>query len=275
MTGFADWIAKNLPILMAQFGVAILLTYYLLVDGAGSVEKFLELLPGATVRLFLSELNAIYNSLFNVYLINSLLTGLITISSTSASASPYPFLWGIGHRRLRPDAPHRDERRLRPHGPLLSIFQDYLRVAALLILGTIFLNVFPENIMRPGPCEGGGIDPSGNYPPRLCCSDIRHRCHGGDRGARPLRLRPSLPDTPFESWRRRRVWRRLPEVPDTIRRGRRGAPSPRAEGERFGFAGVGGRSEGISCVEAWRSLPVRRGLPGETIFATFKAFGIE
>ncbi len=156
VTGFADWIAKNLPILMAQFGVAILLTYYLLVDGAGSVEKFLELLPErATVRLFLSELNAIYNSLFNVYLINSLLTGLIAAFVYLFIGVPYPFLWGMVTAVFALMPLIGTSAVYVPMALYYLIFQDYLRVAALLILGTIFLNVFPENIMRPALARAG------------------------------------------------------------------------------------------------------------------------
>jgi predicted PurR-regulated permease PerM len=35
------------------------------------------------------------------------------------------------------------------------VVQDYLRVAALLVLGTVFLNLFPENIMRPALAKAG------------------------------------------------------------------------------------------------------------------------
>ncbi|KQC15479.1 MAG: hypothetical protein APR56_14435 [Methanosaeta sp. SDB] len=35
------------------------------------------------------------------------------------------------------------------------VVQDFLRVAALLILGTIFLNIFPENILRPALAKAG------------------------------------------------------------------------------------------------------------------------
>lgn len=156
VTGLADWIAKNLPILMAQFGVAILLTYYLLVDGAGSVEAFLRLMPErATVRRFLVELNSIYNSLFNVYLINSLLTGLIAAFVYLLIGVPYPFLWGMvtGVFSLVPligtSAVYM------PMALYYLLVQDYFQVVALLVLGTVFLNLFPENIMRPALAKAG------------------------------------------------------------------------------------------------------------------------
>jgi predicted PurR-regulated permease PerM len=156
LTGLADWIAKNLPILMAQFGVAILLTYYLLVDGAGSIEKFLGLMPErAMVRRFLTELNAIYNSLFNVYLINSFLTGLIAAFVYLFIGVPYPFLWGMVTAVFALMPLIGTSAVYVPMALYYLIFQDYLRVAALLILGTIFLNVFPENIMRPALAKAG------------------------------------------------------------------------------------------------------------------------
>ncbi len=157
VTDLADWIAKNLPILMAQFGVAILLTYYLLVDGAGSAEEFLRLLPEkAIVRRFLSELNSIYNSLFNVYLINSLLTGLIAAFGYLLIGVPYPFLWGMVTALFA----------LLPLIGTSAVFvpmalyylvwsHDYIRAAALLAFGTVFLNIFPENIMRPALAKAG------------------------------------------------------------------------------------------------------------------------
>jgi predicted PurR-regulated permease PerM len=156
VTGLADWIAKNLPILMAQFGVAILLTYYLLVDGAGSVEEFLRLMPErATVRRFLLELTSIYNSLFNVYLINSLLTGLIAAFVYLLIGVPYPFLWGMVTAVFALMPLIGTSAVYVPMALYYLVVQDYLRVAALLVLGTVFLNLFPENIMRPALAKAG------------------------------------------------------------------------------------------------------------------------
>ncbi|MDF0589872.1 AI-2E family transporter [Candidatus Methanocrinis natronophilus] len=156
VTGLADWIAGNLPILMAQFGVAILLTYYLLVDGAGSIEKFLRLLPErALVRRFLGELNSIYNSLFNVYLINSLLTGLIAAFVYLIVGVPYPFLWGMVTAVFALIPLIGTSAVYVPMALYYLLVGEYLKVAALLILGTAFLNIFPENIMRPALARAG------------------------------------------------------------------------------------------------------------------------
>ncbi|HOO53982.1 MAG TPA: AI-2E family transporter [Methanothrix sp.] len=156
VTGLADWIAKNLPILMAQFGVAILLTYYLLVDGVGSVEEFLRLMPErATVRRFLLELTSIYNSLFNVYLINSLLTGLIAAFGYLLIGVPYPFLWGMVTAVFALMPLIGTSAVYVPMALYYLVIQDYLRVAALLIFGTVFLNIIPENILRPALAKAG------------------------------------------------------------------------------------------------------------------------
>jgi predicted PurR-regulated permease PerM len=156
ITGFADWIAKNLPILMAQFGVAILLTYYLLIDGVGSVEEFLKLMPErTTVRRFLLELTSIYNSLFNVYLINSLLTGLIASFVYLLIGVPYPFLWGMVTALFALVPLIGTSAVYVPMALYYLVVQDYFRVAALLVLGTVFLNLFPENILRPALAKAG------------------------------------------------------------------------------------------------------------------------
>jgi len=156
VTGLADWIAKNLSILMAQFGVAILLTYYLLVDGVGSAEEFLRLMPERpTVRRFLLELTSIYNSLFNVYLINSLLTGLIAAFVYLLIGVPYPFLWGMVTALFALVPLIGTSGVYVPIALYYLLVQDYFRVAALLILGTVFLNLFPENILRPALAKAG------------------------------------------------------------------------------------------------------------------------
>jgi predicted PurR-regulated permease PerM len=156
VTELADWVAKHLPILMAQFGVAILLTYYLLVDGAQSVEEFLRLMPEkALIRRFLVELNSIYNSLFNVYLINSLLTGLIAAVGFLLLGVPYPFLWGMVTAVFALIPMIGAGAVYFPMALYFLVVQDYTRVVAVLLFGTLFLNVFPENIMRPTLAKAG------------------------------------------------------------------------------------------------------------------------
>ena len=156
LTGLADWIAGNLPILMAQFGVAILLTYYLLIDGARSFEEFLRLVPEkALVRRFLAELNSIYNSLFNVYLINDVLTGLIAAFVYLLIGVPYPFLWGMVTAVFALIPLIGASAVYIPMALYYLVVGEYLKMAALLILGTVFLNIFPENIMRPALARAG------------------------------------------------------------------------------------------------------------------------
>lgn len=156
VTELADWVAKHLPILMAQFGVAILLTYYLLVDGAQSVEEFLRLMPERVlIRRFLGELNSIYNSLFNVYLINSLLTGLIAAVGFLLLGVPYPFLWGMVTSVFALIPMIGAGAVYFPVALYYLVVQDYTRVVAVLLFGTLFLNVFPENILRPTLAKAG------------------------------------------------------------------------------------------------------------------------
>ncbi len=156
VTELVDWVAKHLPILMAQFGVAILLTYYLLVDGAESVEEFLRLMPErALIRRFLGELNSIYNSLFNVYLINSLLTGIIAAIGFRLLDVPYPFLWGMVTAVFALIPMIGAGAVYFPVALYYLVISDYTRVVAVLLFGTIFLNLFPENIMRPTLAKAG------------------------------------------------------------------------------------------------------------------------
>ena len=89
-------LASRTPILLAQSGVAILLIYYILIDGKCVVDKILVLLPeNAVTPLFLGELNAIYNSLFNVYFITCALIGVTATVGFIVMEIPYPFLWGM------------------------------------------------------------------------------------------------------------------------------------------------------------------------------------
>jgi len=156
VTELVDWIAKHLPIMMAQLGVAILLTYYLLVDGAESVEEFLRLMPErALIRRFLAELNSIYNSLFNVYLINSLLTGLIAAVGFRLLGVPYPYLWGMITAVFALIPMIGAGAVYFPVALYFLFIEDYTKVVAVLLFGTIFLNIIPENITRPTLAKAG------------------------------------------------------------------------------------------------------------------------
>jgi len=147
-------LASKTPILLAQSGVAILLIYYLLIDGRSVVDKILVLLPeNAVTPLFLGELNAIYNSLFNVYFITCALIGVTATVGFIVMEIPYPFLWGmavfifaliplIGAGSI-----------YIPMSLYYLLIQDYTRSMTLLVFGLIFLTIIPENIVRPHLAE--------------------------------------------------------------------------------------------------------------------------
>lgn len=143
-------LASRTPILLAQSGVAILLIYYLLIDGKCIMDKILVLLPeNAVTPLFLGELNAIYNSLFNVYFITCALIGVTATVGFMVMEIPYPFLWGmavfifsliplIGAGSI-----------YIPMSLYYLLIQDYTRSVTLLVFGLLFLTIIPENIVRP------------------------------------------------------------------------------------------------------------------------------
>jgi len=162
VSGIATGIATNLPILLAQVGVAILLTYYLLVDGGKAINNALFLMPERRiVHKFLKELNSIYNSLFNVYLITSLITGILAAIGFTLLEISYPLLWGmvtavfafiplIGSTTI-----------FAPMALYYLVMQDYTRGLALLAYGLIFLNLVPENLIRPRlALRGASIHPA-------------------------------------------------------------------------------------------------------------------
>lgn len=64
VAGAISGFAVNMPIYLAQFGVAVLLVYYLLIDGKNAIDKVIYLLPEQELILqFLNELKPIYHSL--------------------------------------------------------------------------------------------------------------------------------------------------------------------------------------------------------------------
>lgn len=87
---------SDLPIRFAQFLVAIFFTYYFLIDGRDMVYWVVSELPEKdTVRHFMKDLNTIYNNLFNVYFITSMLSGIFATTGFSLIGTPYPVLLGV------------------------------------------------------------------------------------------------------------------------------------------------------------------------------------
>jgi predicted PurR-regulated permease PerM len=121
-----------------------------------AVPKLLSLASGVLTGIaselvlkFLDELKPIYQSLFNVYLITCVLTGVIAAIGFFLLGVSYPLLWGIvvavfallplvGANLVY---------------ALMAIYylaiQDYKMGLAILVFGIIFLTVIPENIIRP------------------------------------------------------------------------------------------------------------------------------
>lgn len=152
---------SDLPIRFAQFLVAIFFTYYFLIDGRDMVYKVVSELPEKDlVRHFIKDLNTIYNNLFNVYFITSMLSGIFAAIGFSLMGTPYPVLLGavVAVFTLLPMV-----------GPVvvflpMSIFylliHDYFRGVFILIFGIVVLTIIPENVLRPKlAMQGASIHP--------------------------------------------------------------------------------------------------------------------
>lgn len=144
--------ASNLPVLFAQAIVALFFTYYLLIDGGTFVERVVSFLPDrkqGVVTHFLEELNSIYTTLFTVYFTTSMLSGLFAAIGFSLLGVPYPFLLGalVAVFTLVP--------LLGPPFVFLPLSLYYLLdgnpvlSVVILVFGTVFLMVIPENVIRP------------------------------------------------------------------------------------------------------------------------------
>jgi predicted PurR-regulated permease PerM len=152
---------SDLPIRFAQFLVAIFFTYYFLIDGRDMVYRIISELPEKDlVKHFMRDLNTIYNNLFNVYFITSMLSGIFAAIAFSLIATPYPVLLGaiIAIFTLIPMV-----------GPIvvflpMSIYylliHDYFRGVFILVFGIVVLTIIPENVLRPRlAMKGASIHP--------------------------------------------------------------------------------------------------------------------
>ncbi|KAF5416670.1 MAG: hypothetical protein C5S48_02335 [Candidatus Methanogaster sp.] len=146
LTGIA---AKTIVYLM-QFFVAILLVYYLLIDGKNTLNMATHLLPERELVLkFLDELKPIYHSLFNVYLITCLLIGFIAAIGFFLLGVSYPLLWGIITAIVALLPLVGANMVYTPMALYYLLIQEYTTGVAILVFGIIFLTVIPENIIRP------------------------------------------------------------------------------------------------------------------------------
>jgi len=161
-SGVLAGIASKTVIYLAQFGVSVLLVYYLLIDGKNTMDKAIHLLPERELVLkFLEELKPIYQSLFNVYLITCVLTGVIAATGFFMLGVSYPLLWGIIVAVVSLIPLVGAGTVYAPMALYYLVIQDYKMGVAILVFGIIFLTVIPENIIRPRlAMQGASIHPA-------------------------------------------------------------------------------------------------------------------
>jgi predicted PurR-regulated permease PerM len=143
-------ISTDLSILIIELIVIIVLTYYLLVESEIIAAELPNLFPDRKVGVvFLGELNYIYQSLFIVYFLTCLMTGVIGGVLYWVLGVPYPLIWGIVTFIMA----------LLPvvgagtvYG-LLALYyvliEDFFTAGALIFLGITFLSIIPDFVMRP------------------------------------------------------------------------------------------------------------------------------
>jgi predicted PurR-regulated permease PerM len=142
--------ASNLPIYFTQFLLAIIFTYYFLVDGKHIIDEFVGLLPEKeVVTHFLLELDLIYKSLFRVFFLNSLLIGVVGAIGFLALGIPYPLLWGMIIAVVALVPMVGPEMIFGPIALYYLLNQDYTTGLALLAFGVIFLTIIPNNFILP------------------------------------------------------------------------------------------------------------------------------
>ncbi len=159
--GMVADVAARTPIYLAQFGVSILLVYYLLIDGKNAMNKAVSFLPEqGIVSQFLDELGPIYHSLFNVYFITCVLTGCIAAIGFTLLNISYPIIWGAAVALFALLPLVGTNTVIVPMVLYHLVIQDYSKGGILLIFGIIFLNIIPENIIRPRlALHGAAIHP--------------------------------------------------------------------------------------------------------------------
>ncbi|MDY9926647.1 AI-2E family transporter [Methanosarcina sp.] len=155
-------ISTDLSILIIELIVIIVLTYYLLVESETIATELPNLFPDRKLGVvFLGELNYIYQSLFIVYFLTCLMTGVIGGVLYWILGVPYPLIWGVITFIMA----------LLPvvgagtvYG-LLALYyiliQDFFTAGALFFLGIILLNLVPDFVIRPKLARSrGAIHPA-------------------------------------------------------------------------------------------------------------------
>ena len=88
---------SSLPILFAESLIAMIFTYYMLIDGRHILDRAVELMPTTKkgiFRRFLQELDSIYTTLFTVYFTTALISGSLASLGFYLLGIPYPLVWG-------------------------------------------------------------------------------------------------------------------------------------------------------------------------------------
>ena len=143
-------LASNIPIYFVQFLLAIIFTYYFLVDGKRITDEFVGLLPEKEVTAhFRMELDLIYGSLFRVFFLNTLIIGIIGAIVFLMLGIPYPLLLGMMIAVVALVPMIGPEMIFGPIALYYLLAQDYARGLALLALGIIFLTIIPNNFILP------------------------------------------------------------------------------------------------------------------------------
>ncbi|MDF1557214.1 MAG: AI-2E family transporter [ANME-2 cluster archaeon] len=143
---------SNIALFAMELAVVVFLVYYLLIDGENIVQTFINILPSNRVEIvkdFLYHLDSIYNSLFNVYLVVCVLTGIIGGIGLMLIGVPYPVMWGAVIAVLAllpivgPGAFYV------PAAIYYFLVHDPVRAVIIVIFGWLFLETIPGNIIRP------------------------------------------------------------------------------------------------------------------------------
>ncbi|MBN1133729.1 MAG: AI-2E family transporter [Methanosarcinaceae archaeon] len=159
--GVVSEFASNIPIYLVGIAVATMLTYYLLMDGRSGIDAALGLLPEKKIIwYFLNELNLIYHSLFNVYFITCILTGIIAVAGFFSLGVPYPIAWGMVTAIFALLPIMGPGTVYYPMALYYFLLSDYTTALILIIFGTVFLDVIPSNLIRPRlAMKGASIHP--------------------------------------------------------------------------------------------------------------------
>ena len=143
---------SSLPILFAESLIAIIFTYYMLIDGRHVLDRIVELMPKTKrgiFRRFLQELDSIYTTLFTVYFTTAIISGSLAALGFYWLGIPYPLVWGtlVSVLALIPF----------PGPPLIYVpmaiyyflIKDYQMGIILLVFGAIVITLIPSNIIAP------------------------------------------------------------------------------------------------------------------------------